>query len=93
MGRALGEELLSGAERRWMGQRELGVIAGDLGIGLGRLVGTHGAPSDGTVFVDETRLAGAAHLVLRVSHTGCCFRRGGAAERCLPTRGRRCLSA
>jgi hypothetical protein len=66
--------LLEPRERRWSGQRELGVIAGSLSIGLGRLVGTHGAPSDGTIFVDETRLAGIRqHLVLRVSHTGLPF--------------------
>src|SRR5271170_6694527 len=74
LGRGVHEELLSGVERRWMGERELGVIAGDLSIGLGRLVGTHGAPSDGTVLVDETRLQGVAeHLVLRASHTGLPF--------------------
>jgi hypothetical protein len=57
-----------------MGQRELGVIAGSVGIGLGRLVGVHGAPSDGTVFVEETRLPGILeHLVLRISHTALPF--------------------
>jgi fermentation-respiration switch protein FrsA (DUF1100 family) len=67
------EELLSARQRHWRCERDLGVIAGNLSIGLGRLVGTHGAPSDGTVFVDETRLAGAAHLVLKVSHFGLPF--------------------
>jgi hypothetical protein len=66
--------LLSRRERRWQGQRELGVIAGSLGVGLGRLVGVGGAPSDGTILVDETRLPGIrAHLVLKVSHTGLPF--------------------
>jgi hypothetical protein len=66
--------LLSLRERRWKGQRDLGLIAGSLSLGLGRLVGTHGAPSDGTIFVEETRLAGAAHhLILKVSHTGLPF--------------------
>jgi pimeloyl-ACP methyl ester carboxylesterase len=76
MGRAVGEELLAprGERRRWNGTRELGVIAGDLGIGLGRLVGPLGGPSDGTVLVEETELDGAAErLVLRVSHTGMLF--------------------
>jgi pimeloyl-ACP methyl ester carboxylesterase len=74
LGRGVHEELLTPRERRWDGQRELGLIAGSLSMGLGRLVGTHGAPSDGTVFVDETRLAGASqHLVLKVSHTGLPF--------------------
>jgi pimeloyl-ACP methyl ester carboxylesterase len=68
------EELLAIHERRWQGGRQLGVIAGNLSIGLGRLVGAHRSPSDGTVFVEETRLAGSVgHLVLRVSHTGLPF--------------------
>ncbi len=70
MGRGVREDLLTESQRRWSGQRELGVIAGSVGIGLGRLVGVHGAPSDGTIFVEETRLPGISeHLVLRVSHT------------------------
>ena len=70
MGRGVREDLLTESQRRWSGQRELGVIAGSVGIGLGRLVGVHGAPSDGTIFVEETRLPGILeHLVLRVSHT------------------------
>ena len=77
MGRAVGEELLgSRSERRrhWNGARELGVIAGDLGIGLGRLVGPLGGPSDGTILVEETELDGTAdRVVLRVSHTGMLF--------------------
>ena len=74
MGRGVHEELLTERQRRWMGQRELGVIAGSVGIGLGRLVGVHGAPSDGTVFVEETRLPGILeHLVLRISHTALPF--------------------
>jgi hypothetical protein len=71
LGRGVEEELLNARTRRWNGQRELGVIAGNLGIGLGRLVGASGAPGDGTIFVEETKLAGISeHLVLRVSHTG-----------------------
>jgi hypothetical protein len=50
------------------------VIAGNLSVGLGRLLGAHDRPSDGTVFLEETRLDGAAeHLELRVSHTGLPF--------------------
>jgi pimeloyl-ACP methyl ester carboxylesterase len=68
------KELLHEGERRWLGGRDLGVIAGNLSVGLGRLVGLHGAPSDGTVFVDETKLSGATeHLVLKVSHFGLPF--------------------
>ncbi|HME39942.1 MAG TPA: alpha/beta fold hydrolase [Steroidobacteraceae bacterium] len=74
MGLSVGEELLSPRERRWDGSRDLGVIAGDLGLGVGRLVGALGGPSDGTVLLNETQLDGAAdRVVLRVSHTGMLF--------------------
>lgn len=50
---------------------ELGVIAGDANIGLGRVIVPGLArPHDGTVSVAETRVAGAReHLVLPVGHT------------------------
>jgi pimeloyl-ACP methyl ester carboxylesterase len=74
MGPGAAEELLVSRARRWNGARELGVIAGDLGFGLGRLVGTLGRPSDGTIRVEETEIEGAAdRVVLRVSHTGMLF--------------------
>lgn len=74
LGRSAGEELLTPRDRGWEGMREIGVIAGDLGVGLGRLVGTGSEPSDGTVLVEETRLDGATdHLVMRVSHSGMLF--------------------
>jgi len=81
LGRGVEEELLSPRERRWDGQRELGVIAGNLSLGLGRLVGAFGAPSDGTIFVEETRLAGIAeHLVMPVSHSGLPFSKSVALK-------------
>ena len=74
MGVGVEAELLVPRERRWNSARDLGIIAGDLGFGLGRLVGTLGGPSDGTVLVEETQLAGAVdRVVLRVSHTGMLF--------------------
>jgi len=76
MGRGVREELLrpQPRERRWSGARDLGVIAGDLGFGVGRLVGAMGGPSDGTILVEETQIDGAAdRVVLRVSHTGMLF--------------------
>jgi len=69
-----GEVLAVPRERRWGGARELGVIAGDLPLGAGRLLGLMGEPNDGTVLVRETHLPGAAgQLRLRVSHSGMPF--------------------
>jgi len=58
----------------WQGERELGVIAGTGGVGIGTLVGGLDKPSDGTVAVTETRLAGASdYCDLPASHTGLVF--------------------
>ena len=75
MGQGVSQELLETRERRrWNGARELGIIAGNLGVGVGRLTGLLGGPSDGTILIEETRLEGATdHVVLRVSHTGMLF--------------------
>lgn len=49
---------------------ELGVIAGDVAIGLGRLVARLPKPNDGVVILDETHVPGAADsIVLHTSHT------------------------
>ena len=70
-GQLAGGELLAPQARRWTHRAPLGVIAGDHALGLGRLLTTLTEPNDGTVAVDETRLEGAAAmLVLPVSHTG-----------------------
>lgn len=61
--------LTAGASLPWSGPADLGVIAGSLPIGLGRLLGGLPRPNDGVVSVDETRLRGtSAHLTLAVSH-------------------------
>lgn len=74
MGLSIDEEVLTPRVRHWDGSRELGVIAGDLAFGLGRVVGSFAEPNDGTVLVKETQLEGATdHRVLRVSHTGMLF--------------------
>jgi len=50
---------------------ELGVIAGDVPFGLGRLVARLPKPHDGVTRVDETRVPGAKEsIVLRINHTG-----------------------
>jgi hypothetical protein len=69
MGKAA-EALLEPDGRRWRGNRDVGVIAGDMPVGIGRLLGRMGAPNDGTVLVKETNLPGATQqLLLRVSHS------------------------
>jgi pimeloyl-ACP methyl ester carboxylesterase len=50
---------------------DVGVIAGSLGTGAGVLIADLPGLHDGTVTVDETRVAGMRdHIVLPVSHTG-----------------------
>jgi pimeloyl-ACP methyl ester carboxylesterase len=74
-GRALlGHSLPEGLER---GPRRparplvIGMIAGSLGMGAGRLLARFNGASDGAVAVEETRWEGLdAHLVLPVSHAG-----------------------
>jgi len=90
LGRSMVEWL--DGEARDLGEgREIGVIAGSLPIGLGRMMapGLPG-PSDGAVSVAETRVPGMRdHIVLPVSHSGmlvsgavarqvCAFLRDGA---------------
>ena len=61
--------------------REIGIIAGRIGIGLGRLFGRFDGPNDGMVTVAETRLAGAAdHIVLPVAHTSLLWSREVARQ-------------
>ena len=51
--------------------RDVGIIAGNLPLGVGRILTDFGEPSDGTVAVAETKLDGAQdRLVMRVSHRG-----------------------
>jgi pimeloyl-ACP methyl ester carboxylesterase len=74
LGGALAEECIDSAPREWSGRREVGVIAGSMGFGVGRLLARLDAEHDGTVMVEETRLPGAKdHLVVATSHTGLVF--------------------
>lgn len=64
---------LRGDVPAWAVEREIGVIAGDLGVGLGRLVGLSG-PNDGAVALSETRLPVMTdYRVFHVSHSGLLF--------------------
>ena len=69
IGRSIGDLLARGGFDVWNAPHEIGIIAGRVPFGVGRLLGGFGEPSDGTVAVAETRLKGARdHLVLRVAH-------------------------
>ena len=94
--RALGRSMREWLEASPPGPcgREVGVIAGTLGAGLGRLIARGlPVPNDGTVAVAETEFPAAAdRIALPVSHTGmlvsrtvarqiCAFLRDGRFER------------
>src|SRR5512145_3247644 len=71
LGGALTEECIDWSPREWSGRREVGVIAGSMGLGIGRLLANLDDTDDGTVLVEETRLPGAKdHIVVNASHTG-----------------------
>jgi pimeloyl-ACP methyl ester carboxylesterase len=71
LGQAAVEELVHRRDRRWDGQRELGIIAGTRSISVSRLLVQFEEDNDGTVAVSETQLPGAtAFLRLPVSHSG-----------------------
>ena len=51
--------------------REVGLIIGDKGVGLGRITGGFDGPSDGTVAHSESYLPGAhGKVILPTTHTG-----------------------
>ncbi|WP_449447419.1 esterase/lipase family protein [Thermomonas brevis] len=65
----------------WDGAAALGVIAGDVAQGLGRVFGRLDGVSDGTVALEETRLTGLAdHCVVHCSHSGLVFSAEAAAQ-------------
>jgi pimeloyl-ACP methyl ester carboxylesterase len=65
------EEPASGWAPQVCVSHEVGVIAGTVPAGLGRLATSFDGGSDGTVAVAETRLPGLKdHLCMAVSHTG-----------------------
>ncbi len=67
-------ELLEHGFDRWGGEREVGVVAGSLALGLGAMIGRFEGDNDGTVTVDETNLPGIAdHCVIETNHTGLLF--------------------
>lgn len=93
LGAAINDECVEFTPREYRGHRDVGVVAGSMGVGLGRLFATLPGDNDGTVLVKETLLPGAKdHIVLSISHTGmvfstevaeqaACFLRQGAFKR------------
>jgi pimeloyl-ACP methyl ester carboxylesterase len=74
LGAAICDDVLSTKQRIWDGRRDVGIIAGSLSIGIGRMFADFHEPSDGTLLVSETKLEGATdHIVMPVSHTGIVF--------------------
>jgi hypothetical protein len=74
LGAAIHEECIECSPREWSGRREVGIIAGSMGMGLGRLFANLDTDHDGTVLVEETKLPGAKdHIVLHTSHTSMLF--------------------
>ncbi|MET0290636.1 MAG: alpha/beta hydrolase [Pseudoxanthomonas sp.] len=58
----------------WSGAAEVGMVAGSIPRGIGRVIGGLGRDSDGTVALAETRLQGLAdHCLVPASHTGLVF--------------------
>lgn len=75
LGHSLPEGTIHSVANDWAGPvceaRDVGVIAGNLPVGIGHITGKFGEPNDGTVAVSETRLDGARdHLVMGVTHMG-----------------------
>lgn len=67
-------QLLEQGFERWDGPREVGMIAGCTPLGLGAVVGHFAGQHDGTVAVEETRLAGLTdHCLVGTNHTGLLF--------------------
>jgi pimeloyl-ACP methyl ester carboxylesterase len=74
-------QLLKGDVPAWSGERDLGVIAGTLNLGFGRLIGAVSHLGDGTIRLEETDIPEARDFItLRVSHMGLVVSRSVAME-------------
>jgi pimeloyl-ACP methyl ester carboxylesterase len=75
----IGRAMIGQSIRDWLGKTppeipaglEVGIVAGDISMGLGRLLGPLPGASDGVVCESETRVPGARDAItLHVSHSG-----------------------
>lgn len=65
----------------WSGNAEVGVVAGSIPRGIGRLLSVVDAASDGTVAVAETRMPGLRdHCLVAASHSGLLFSAAAARQ-------------
>jgi len=81
--RLLGRSLpaLTGELYPWPGERELGSVAGTLGMGVGMLWRDLPRPNDGTVAVASTRLENMVdHITVKASHMGLLFSRESVTQ-------------
>jgi pimeloyl-ACP methyl ester carboxylesterase len=70
-----------GRTARWTRPEPLGVIAGSLSLGLGRILGALPGANDGVVRVDETEIEGMrARIVLHAAHSTMLVSPRAAAE-------------
>ena len=80
MGKSIEHGLL-GDRPVWKKWRDIGLISGNMPLGIGLLVGGPPLPHDGTVSVEETYLGGATdYLTLPVSHFGLLYSGEVAAQ-------------
>ncbi|NCF73425.1 MAG: hypothetical protein GWP67_07985 [Gammaproteobacteria bacterium] len=75
IGRSVPDAMINQTANEWAAHvaeiRDIGVIAGTVPLGFGRLVANFDEDNDGTIGVSETRLNGAKdHLIMPVSHKG-----------------------
>src|ERR1700674_4563570 len=71
VGATSAEERLTERPPRWDIGRKLGIIAGTMSFGFGRLLLDADEDNDGTIAVSETRMAGAAgFLTVPATHSG-----------------------
>ena len=75
IGRSVPDAMINQTANDWASSvaehRDIGVIAGNVSLGFGRLVANFEEDNDGTIGVSETKLDAAKdHLILPVSHKG-----------------------
>ena len=75
LGKTISEGVVDESASEWATEvtkkRDVGIIAGTVSLGIGRIVTKFSGENDGTVAVTETYLPGAKdHICLSVNHTG-----------------------